>query len=56
MISPYTTFDNSSQSEDLWAQVACASFATKQWAYGKPPLLPLELEFYANSRHDRSIT
>ena len=22
----------------------------------KPPLLPLELEFYANSRHDRSIT
>ena len=32
----------------------CASFATTQWACGKPP--PLLLEFYAKSRHDRSIT
>ena len=33
-----------------------SSFAAKQWACGKPPPLPLELKFYANSRHDRSIT
>ena len=53
-----TVYNTSNVQRHLIPRKHCARFAAKQWACSKPlpPPLPLELEFYANSRHDRSIT
>ena len=51
-----TVYNTFNVQRHLISEKHCASFAAKQWACSKPPPLPLELEFYANSRHDRSIT